>query len=323
MIKMFFNLGVIFCAVALSAPAIAGIRDVGNGGVGIFCEKETDPANRVQLFDLYEGLILKNLKPLDSSLDFENYALSFADHLDQIIDSKMKFKERIIGIFSMFRFMPQGVGLKLTDDVSNFIYPKACKLVQILNFNNGFVYVDRDYWDQLSSTGKAAAILHEAIYTYARERKEDATVNDGDTTSERTRRAVALLMAGKKLKNIYDYDRKASEQLFCTTPFAKYNERPTTEFIITIDSKQATELTFTRVAGVTALSRISLSSPASIRQNSIAGKLNSLIDWDVEVSVASLGDTGVSRIGVSRNDYRTEEDVQCVSIKADSKTKLN
>lgn len=301
-------------SMGLLLPMVANAtREVGNGGVGIYCKEETDPAKVVQLFDLYEGSVLQKLTPLDSNLDFDNYALSFATNLDSVIDTGRPFRSRIEGVSSILQLMPSGVGLRLTDDVLNFIYPKACQLVQILNYRNGLVYVDSDYWSQLSNTSKAAAILHEAIYSYAREKKIDSTPGDGDTTSGRTRRAVAILMSGQKLEKVIDYVDTSNvlEQFNCTTPFARNAGRSTTNFVMSRFSSGFTHVTFTRLGGLTMLSRTTTDIPFSIREHAINSIVSSLIDWDVRVEIDAVDSGNGTVIAITRNGRRTVESVSC------------
>ncbi|MBC7464558.1 MAG: hypothetical protein H7256_01075 [Bdellovibrio sp.] len=312
--KSFLNYFILTVGLVLSTTAMA-TRDVGNGGVGIYCKDEKDPAKQVQLFDLYEGSVLLKLTPLNSKLDFDNYALSFADQLDRVIGDARSFRERIAGISDSLQFMPSGVGLSLTDDVRNFIYPKACQLVQILNYRNSLVYVDADYWQKLSNTAKAAAILHEAIYAYARERKEDSTVNDGDTTSERTRRAVARLIAGSKLQKIQNYldPSDVVEQFSCTTPMARNAGRPTADFRIARSSGDVTHVTFTRLGGLTALSSNTIDFVGSIRNHEIRSAVQSLIDSDVVVETSQMDSSNGFTISITRNGSRSTESVMCQS----------
>lgn len=305
----------IILAVSFLLPLAANAtREVGNGGTGVYCKNEKDPKKRVQLFDLYEGSVLLKIVPLESPLEFKDYALGFSAYLDNMIGGPTSFHDRIQYIINSIQFVEAGQGLVSTDDLDNFIYPKNCDLVQILNYKDGRVWVDGDYWNQLSNINQAAAILHEAIYAYAREQDESSSAADGDFNSARTRQIVALLMAGRKIDKVDDslLQPLQAEVLKCTTPQAAYAGRATTEFTIyTYPGNSSTHITFGRLGGRVMLTNDSIDFTGSVYDRRVSSRVISLIDWTVRVELEIMDAFRQIQITITEGDSRIQEVARC------------
>jgi hypothetical protein len=185
-------------------------HDQGNGGVGVFCENSEGQKN-LQLFDLYEGQILLGLTPVATGADFKRVAsLMLTKFSDLFPDQKMEdeLQNNLSETIQKLNILPSGVGLELTEDVGNFIRPKSCDIVQIVNYRNtGEVYIDSDLWNILDSTHKAASLVHEAIYWYLRQAGNEIDRQTGklkrvELDSARVRKIVSYLFSNLKLKTL-------------------------------------------------------------------------------------------------------------------------
>ncbi len=290
---MKINLGLFFLLSIFLNLATAGVKEVGNGGVGVLCKKSFQKP--LELFDLYEGRILQNLTPLESSLSFSDLAMSYSQQLDESIfgtDSGDKsFKTKINKVLSMLKFLPSGVGLNSTNDVGNIIYPKDCTLVQILNFkNDGYIYVDSDLWNQLSEIDKAAAILHEVIYQYFRNPLYRQSLGDGDINSLRARRVVALLMAGKKLERVdqSEIQDNTQKQWMCRSLHNIIEAGlPSTQFLVIPMADGNNRIQFSVLNGHPMLTSAALYFQGSFQKIGIQDYVQSLVDWDIQVQILS------------------------------------
>jgi len=186
-------------------------HDQGNGGVGVLCQNSSGQ-KQVQIFDLFEGKVLPpQLTPIVTGSDYNEVASrvisKFSDLFkDPFLSSQLK--QKLAEIVQSLIMLPSEIGLDLTDDVGQFIKPKNCELVQIINYrNDGQVYVDSELLNLLDVTHKAAALVHETIYWYLRQvstqvdrQTGQVTINEVD--SSRVRKIVAYLFSDQKLETL-------------------------------------------------------------------------------------------------------------------------
>lgn len=268
---MFYSIGVSY----------AGGSDIGNGGVGIQCK------NSVELFDLYEGRILNQNIPIEKRSSYQEQALSFANHLTQVTGGDEHFHYTIQNIIDSLKFLPKGVGLTPTDDINNFIYPKKCKLVQILNYKvDGFIYIDSELWLRLSETQKAAAILHEAIYKFLRTPDNlVGQIADGDKNSARTRRIVAHLISGKILSPIHSLTGDSAKNVwFCKNR----NPLDLTTIFYVYENPGKTTIEFSFLSGSRMMTNTSISTSWAFKKFGSVERVNSFVDGEIKVLIQSL-----------------------------------
>ncbi|MGZ3797527.1 MAG: hypothetical protein ACXVB1_14245 [Pseudobdellovibrionaceae bacterium] len=285
------NISKIFLINTFLLPSFvfANAKVIGNGGVGIQCNKS------IELFDIYEGRTLNQQIPKEKNISYQEQALSFANHLTQITGGNEQFRDNIQDIISSLRFLPKDVGLNLTNDVGNFIYPKNCRFVQILNYKtDGFIYVDTELWQRLSETQKTAAILHEAIYKYFR--TPDYLVGqvaDGDRDSVRTRRVVAYLIAGNSLMPVHTLTGDSAKAVW----FCK-NSKPSdlTTIFYAYENPGNTIIEFSFLNGSRMISNTSISESSPFKEFGSVEGINSIVDSDLRVSIQSLS----TRLGDDR-----------------------
>lgn len=178
-------------------------KEVGNGGAGIACFNEKQELISAQLFDLWEGEILYNLKAVEDKRDVSVIMNEHIQTLTRISPSApmtyQQIEKRIV-------FLPKNVGLRPINDLNEIIVPpQSCKVVQIANFAKDYkLYINTQLWELLDNRNKAALLVHEALYASLR------IVNaKHEPSSLRTRRTVALLFSNTRLTpQMQDEDRE-------------------------------------------------------------------------------------------------------------------
>ncbi|MGZ3771608.1 MAG: hypothetical protein ACXVCP_16680, partial [Bdellovibrio sp.] len=280
----------IFISIFYSITAFAGGgSDIGNGGIGIQCN------DAVELFDLYEGRVLNQDTPVEIPSSYRDRALSYANHLTEVTGGDIQFYDDTQDILKSLIFLPKGVGLTLTDDANSFIYPKDCKLVQILNYRaDGFVYIDSELWERLSETGKAAAILHEVIYKVLRTPDYLAgQIADGDRNSLRTRRIVSHLIAGKTLEPVHTLNGDNAKTVWnCKNS----NPSDLTTIFYVYENAGQTKVEFSFLNGSRMITNSSFSVSWPFKEFGSKERIKSIVDWDINVLIQSLS----TRIGDDR-----------------------
>lgn len=296
-----------FVFIGTTLYAKTGV-EVGNGGVGILCEKT------LELFDIYEGRILNNNIPVEKQTSYQDQVLFFANHLSEITDGDEDFDSKIKSMLGKMIFLPSDVGLTLIDDAKNFIYPKHCSLVQILNYkDDSHLYIDTDLWNKLTETQKAAAILHETVYKYFREPSYLlGRPSDGDQDSVRTRRLVNHLISGKKLTPIHDKKLRyeAKNQWLCSNSVDSLSG---STLFVAYDNPDKVTIEFILLNGRRMLSNSSIVLRPDFNKASERKTINSIIDWDVTVEINRLPEVGGAQflIDIKTGNNYVREKITC------------
>lgn len=198
--------------VSQPMPSFAG-GSGGNGGQSISCQSQHGDVT--QAYDLFEGAELFGYSYQSLlSLSGLNSALELATRLDRSLPaSGLSIQERVQRVAEQIEASPDTGALTLTTDISPFMLPVNCHLVQTLIFQADLsIQVDHIEWTHLPELSRAALYLHEAIYWYLRDLERD-------TNSLRTRRIVAFVLGGGSLellrKNLTTYD---PESTICQLP---------------------------------------------------------------------------------------------------------
>jgi hypothetical protein len=259
------------CSLMMSLTVFASGTSVGNGGMGISCKNFGDNSSSpdVQLFDFFEGDSLYDLTPTAYTGDYKELARKKMSKIgaaveDESIANFLQYK--LEDLFSHFTFLPAKAGLKFTEDMDNFIIPKNCEFVQLVNYReNSSVYVDSVYWNLLSDTDKAGLVVHEVIYAYLRNASEVGDHASGmfssfEKDSSRVRKIVALLFADKFLPGlgIKTFTPKSSSddfKMYCSNDAdAMATTQGHTEFFL-IKSEGQYSMRFRTLSGRTLLTR--------------------------------------------------------------------
>jgi hypothetical protein len=204
----------------------------GNGGDAVICKNETSGVVQEELFDLYEGRILKQIQYNESSTPYLEQVRTIINNLGQTLGQTASTDGGLIKLLEQniknLVFLPLGVGLAPVNDVDSFLLPKNCQIIQAANFrdDDGRIYIDSDVWGKFSETQKAALLLHETIYEYLR-KPINVNAVPVEITSNRTRNAVALLISGVHFVNPTDFaNPKGNNPLLCETRAAGASEDP-------------------------------------------------------------------------------------------------
>lgn len=228
------------------APSFAG-NSSGGGGQGIVCRNDDGTVSSAQLLDLAEAenFFLLNLQGQSQERSYLEIAHEYAAILDSAIPSTIPTSK----LTTTLGNLPPQVNYDINVSVlsskqnhnsfislavdridaekklipgNNFSIPpvgdsqprvipsaKNCKLEQIAVYRDGDnqVHIVGNVWNQLSNVNKAALLIHEALY-------RDLRVM-GDSSSDRTRKAVAYLFSGMKFEWILN--GLPETYLFCWT----------------------------------------------------------------------------------------------------------
>jgi hypothetical protein len=211
--------------ITMSAYAVGGGSEVGNGGNVVLC-KGNNGSQNAELLDLFEGRALYGFQYQEKTTPALNQSLAMTDQISAYLGSPVSAKnlsEDLKDILKSLHFLPKGVGLQPINDSGHFIAPKNCEVVQTINYRGWKdIYVDSDIWSLLSETQKAALLLHEAIYAFYREAN---MVEGAELTSQRARYAVAALFSGAKVESadkFKDSVKKSHLRCISEAPYSEF-----------------------------------------------------------------------------------------------------
>ncbi len=270
----------IFLSVVLvSQISIAQIDRKGNGGNVVVCKDSGGNITSVETLDLYEGRAIYNLSYKEDPTPALQQALRYTDQISKYLGSPVSAKnlsEDVKDLYQNLHFLPKGTGLKPIDDIGNFIIPKSCQIVQTINYREWKkIFVDSDIWNLLSETQKTALLLHEAIYAFYREGFSGVVQ---ETTSVRTRHAVAALMSGARVQSVdKPVNLGGNSYLHCRT------EAPVTEFFYYQDQSNQSVVQFRFFADHIVLTRTWIT---SMDHKVVTGEFNSPLEDGVRMQVS-------------------------------------
>jgi hypothetical protein len=241
----------LYFVLLFSLNTLASGTSVGNGGISVVCKNGNGVIQSAELFDLFESRALYGVEAKTSS------SVSDLQSVFKLADEKIFEFAKLIentdwvkndhfkaaNLYKKFIKLPKGVGLKLTEDVDNFIVPKNCELAQLINYrHDGKVYIDEEIWKKLDKTNQAATLAHEIIYAYLRTVAYSQQLPTGQTvsredSSERVRKLVGHLFAEVELTPIQVLNRERFEKLewslWCEArDYTSGHDHGLTEFVI-------------------------------------------------------------------------------------------
>lgn len=170
--------------LSISWQAWAGPR-VGNGGGAIVCRDPiTQEIKSAELLDLYEGKIEYELNIVKSDLPVDEQIANAFNKIKETspirngADYYSSFEEASNAISMLIHFaqenmafIPDGTKLNRVLDASFIYIPKGCEIEQLAINSQTKVrlLVDKEIYQALPKTDKAAFVLHEAIYMFTNE----------------------------------------------------------------------------------------------------------------------------------------------------------
>ncbi len=185
--------------LGLAATSVASAEKVGNGGVAVVCRDGQGKISSAETLDLFEGRNQFGLRYIDSNLAAET--LTALAQIKMVGNNSFltQFRSTLSEVRAAIVFLPRGVGLSPTDDAFPAITKKGCALEQLANFvdTDSKIYVDEEIFRSLSPVDQAALFMHETVYRVAR-------VNQKDTSSVRSRKLTAQLLASNANQGVID-----------------------------------------------------------------------------------------------------------------------
>lgn len=308
-----------FLLLTPPAFAIPGIT-VANGGQTAMCQDTNGKIQSFEAFDLYEGRVVTQYKYPNSARDPLELALKLAGRLDDsqgIIARKRNDRDSVSDkvryVAEHMTLQAPGERLQPTGDSKEYqILPEGCGLIPTINFVSPLkIDVDHDAWMGLDNVNKAALYLHEAIYWHLR-------LGGEEHDSRRTRKAVAYLMAGKKLQPVDVFPSEIPKR-------AQFCHGNGTQFLAYRNSKGNLALQFIEIGGFYMLTRTSMEEavdfdledypidPMLSKTVRVTGQVKSLLDREAVLQL-SWGRGQVILSGELQHRTQIYEKLRCTEI---------
>lgn len=182
--------------IILSSNSFAE-KEGGNGGISYVCRNETGEIISARLLDLWEPETFKSYQNNSESVESQiDKALKKIDVFFPDGSKRLRAQIQVENglIFKTHRQLP------LTNDALPRYYPEAgCKYEQVarhgynIEINKDVLEIDLNIFENIhfSNSDKAALMVHEAMYSLARE--------SGEKTSDKVRILVAKLFSDQEL----------------------------------------------------------------------------------------------------------------------------
>lgn len=163
--------------------ALAGGVD-GGGGKSVVCRDSSGVIQTTEVLDLYEGRVMFGLNIQDSP---EPMDVQIKNALSRIPANSRGLIEFYTGhVLKTMKLTPLKTRLLPIEDSFEVVAPQDCAVEQAANYyTDKTILVSGDIWSKLSETGKAALVLHEAVYA--------ANRMVGATNSRQSRHIVASI----------------------------------------------------------------------------------------------------------------------------------
>lgn|GEM_PF-6264158 len=170
----------------------------GGGGNAVVC-KNGKKIKSVELLDLNEARAIHGLKVKQSNEAYLKQALKLAsDYSENSAAQALVSKDDLELVAEKMQFLP-GASLSTLNDSNHIAVPKGCTVQQLAIYREGKLYINKDLWDRLNPTNRAALLFHEALYTKLR-------ISKGEKDSLRTRHFVGALFSGVRLPAASPYE---------------------------------------------------------------------------------------------------------------------
>ena len=166
---------IILGTLLFAAVAMAGDKDVGNGGNVVVCGAASETPGRVELLDFYEGRVIRDfiVEMGGDELTVDQKVQYALDRLSKTDLSRATFyKKELEGFWKNTKFLAK-VTIPEIPDAGPLPIPEGCELAQIAFQRNvdhpmDFRYIIRkDLWDRLDKNNQAGLVLHEIAYREA------------------------------------------------------------------------------------------------------------------------------------------------------------
>ena len=324
--KLIFILGILAVVIAcnkktevqnkeLTSYAVEGGVD-GGGGKGVLC------GTQLTTLDLYEAQQRGEIISSDGSNLDENLNIFGFKMLEYISDSPfdessrsemtlLVYNELQTNIMQKFIDIPSNKRLKPTNDATLPALETNCAFVQIAIYSNdGKIYRDLNYWNQLSALGQASLMIHEWVYYRAR-------LNGGVLTSDESRKAVGNIFSNSNLEPILAPIWNDHHKLGCGAGGAEHQEIFDFEVIDELKSGvSGLGIYFVVFKNVMVTLRTSAFLPGLTKNDFLTSNFSPLTltannpqmnrEWTLEIEPGSLGNNSYSIRAYSKNEIVTE-----------------
>lgn len=171
-------------AFLIAIPLAQAGNESGHGGVSIVCRDSRQRILSVELLDTFEGRYQYGLSITDRDIPTLEQVDLAALQLSIRKDLQDEFKKTFDQIWANSRFVEYGVGLNPTNDAFPVINKRGCAYEQLAVYSfDGQVLVDKELYNWMSYTDRAALWVHESIYKMARTRGASSSITSRKITA--------------------------------------------------------------------------------------------------------------------------------------------
>nr|BFD63597.1 hypothetical protein BdHM001_22780 [Bdellovibrio sp. HM001] len=168
------RLSCLIAALILSWGGLAQARfggdEKGNGGSVIDCP-QNNPWERYEVLDLYEAREVQTFKlDLIEAYSYQDVLAKMINRLEEINPTRARLYRSYAKTFEQETRMISGAEFTDVPDRGWGALPKGCRLVQgAVQYKRPSIaghryYINKDVWDGMNNTQRAALALHEIIY---------------------------------------------------------------------------------------------------------------------------------------------------------------
>lgn len=189
--------GVFSCALFFSGANVQAGFDT-HGGSGVTCPNPADPKqDTIELLDSFEAKTLDKVSLPAESMAPEKVWEMGIERLDaypilqaKLVALKNFWSRHLVDLDPGLRLLP-------IDDTAGRFIPIHCALKQVAAFDEAAraIWIDRNYFDRLSSRDQGVFWLHETLYVISR---TGQMVPPGKANSYPVRRLIAQLLSSKR-----------------------------------------------------------------------------------------------------------------------------
>lgn len=200
--RIIVKLTMIVLACVSTSTVFASIGGMeGGGGKGVVCRDSDGHIKSAEVLDLYEARVQYQLMIPVSTKPYMLQAIEAISPLKRTIVA-FDYDAIVKSIYDIDRVknvLPPGTKLQDVDDAFPVILPgKNCALEQFANYyNDSNILIDGEIWQALDAQGKAALVVHEAIYrfmrTYGAKNSQKARINVGHLFAQTSLEPTALM----------------------------------------------------------------------------------------------------------------------------------
>ncbi|MDB2447379.1 hypothetical protein N9W79_02005 [bacterium] len=236
----------------------------GGGGNAVVCRDNTQKIYSATLLDIYEWQVLEGIEPEPfPEQSYESLALSAAykvskglmDDIDESSGGEGQVVKKLWELFKSKRLINSK--LLPNQDSGHFILPQGCEIEPLARYQvrTDKLYINKEIWEALDETNKAALMVHESLYYFNR--------LFGEQNSDRVRKAVAKAFSGVEFR-YYLEDVVGKEVEFCHTVDKKGPMLPWISFVTYKNPTGGVTIQYLSLSGNYMISKATSELPESV-----------------------------------------------------------